>query len=75
MWLTCKKTYFISNYYQLIIGKKYKVLTKSKFNDKRYWFFEVDAEAKLGQYFIVDEYFITPEEERNSKINQLLDEV
>lgn len=78
MWLTCKKEYKD----RIMVGKKYKVILKKTFkggirDGERYWLFEIPQpeikENPVGSgWFDIDEYFETPEEERENKINQVL---
>jgi hypothetical protein len=65
---------------RISVGKRYKVLNQSiKNNGVRYWLFEIPQpeiwENPIGSgWFEIDEFFITPEEERDLKINQILND-
>lgn len=58
-------------------GKKYKVISKTTNNKgKRVWLFEIpqpdDKDNPIGSgSFDIDEFFITPEEEREIKIDEI----
>ena len=87
MWLTCKKAwvdqsgrYPRRNSERISIGKRYKVLNNTNTNSRgeRVWCFEIPQpeikENPIGSgSFNIDEYFITPEEERDIKINQIVE--
>ncbi len=78
MWLTCKKEFKD----RIMVGKKYKVMYQQTLkggtrDGERYWSFEIPQpeikEYPIGSgFFDIDEYFITPEEERQNKIDQVL---
>ena len=61
------------------VGKKYKVIHQKTIkggtrDGARYWCFEIpEPNNKIGSgWFDIDEYFLTPEEERDLKISQLV---
>lgn len=90
MKLRCKKTYYINvlneypRYGQRRIprireGECYEVLKQYSKSDGRYWLFAVSDEVNKKKdtgWFIVDEYFETPEEMiarvRNNKLEEII---
>ena len=88
MWLTCKRAYIMQDYsnirkpfYERIsVGKKYKVLNQyTRYDGVRYWLFEIPQpeikENPIGSgSFDIDEYFVTPEEERDLRIQEILND-
>ena len=78
MKLKCKKSYYYhskSPTPRIKEGEYYEVLNKfTKPNGQRYWLFSIPNDnGKMGSgHFIIDDFFFTPEEERDFKINQIL---
>lgn len=83
MKLKCKKSYFTHNLDaipRIKEGEYYEVLkqyTKPTgiFPGGRYWLFKVpNRDGSIGSgHFLIDEYFVTPEEVRENKINNILE--
>lgn len=83
MKLRCKKTYYhdvpgkygMTKERRIIEGEYYEVLQRhTNPQGERYWLFLIpdDINPKGSGFFVIDEYFETPEEKRDKIIDEIL---